>query len=364
MNTKQALSTALALILTLSLTSCGKASAASSTAESFQIKESTRTFTDSVGRKVELPAQIDRVALSGPLAQIFVFALAPHKLVGISSGWNESAAEFLDAQYYNLPVLGQIYGGRGELNLETLLSSGAQAVIDVGEPKDGIAEDLYALQAQTGIPFVHISATLDTMGAAYRKLGELLGMPEEAETLAAYCEETYDKVRAIADSVEKVNLLYVTGTNGLNVIAKNSYHSEVIDLLGNNLAVVDQPSSKGTGNEVDLEQILNWNPDYIIFAPESIYETVADDPLWRNLPAIQNGNYCEVPEGPWNWLGFPPSVQRLLGMLWMAKVLYPAAANYDLYEEAARYYQLFYHCNLTWEQYHALVAHSIGQKEG
>ncbi|HHY52544.1 MAG TPA: ABC transporter substrate-binding protein [Clostridiales bacterium] len=364
MNTKQALSTALALILTLSLTSCGKASAVSSTAESFQIKESTRTFTDSVGRKVELPAQIDRVALSGPLAQIFVFALAPHKLVGISSGWNESAAEFLDAQYYNLPVLGQIYGGRGELNLETLLSSGAQVVIDVGEPKDGIVEDLDALQEQTGIPFVHITAPLDSMGAAYRKLGELLGMPEEADMLAAYCEETYDKVCAMADRVEKVNLLYITGTNGLNVIAKNSYHSEVIDLLSNNLAVVDQPSSRGTGNEVDLEQILNWNPDYIIFAPESIYKTVADDPLWQNVAAIQNGNYFEVPEGPYNWMGFPPSVQRLLGMLWMAKVLYPAAANFDLYEEAARYYQLFYHCNLTWEQYHALVAHSIGQKEG
>lgn len=58
---------------------------------------------------------------------------------------------------------------------------------------------------------------------------------------------------SIADSVDKVNLLYITGDEGLNVIAQGSFHAEVIDLLSNNLAVVDEPSSKGTGNEVDME---------------------------------------------------------------------------------------------------------------
>ena len=37
----------------------------------------TFTFTDSVGRTVELPTNIERVAISGPLAQIVVFALCP-----------------------------------------------------------------------------------------------------------------------------------------------------------------------------------------------------------------------------------------------------------------------------------------------
>ena len=258
-----------------------------------------------------------------------------------------------------MPLLGKLYGGKGELNRETLLAVEPDVVIDVGEPKDSMAEDLDALQEQTGIPFVHIDAYLASMDDTYAMLGDLLAMPNEAQGLADYCRYAYDKVKAIADSVEKVNLLYVTGEEGLNVIARGSYHAEVIDMLCNNLAVVDEPSSKGTGNEVDMEQILNWNPDAVIFAPGSIYSTVADNENWQTIPAIRDGRYYEVPMGPYNWMGFPPSVQRILGMQWMAKVLYPDAADYDMYETTQTYFQLFYHCDLTAEQYAALTAHSL-----
>ena len=64
--------------------------------------------------------------------------------------------------------------------------------------------------------------------------------------------------------------------------------------------------------------------------------------------------------GPYNWMGFPPSAQRLLGMLWMAKLLYPDAATYDLQAGVTQYFQMFYHCDLTQEQYDSLVAHSLG----
>ena len=323
----------------------------------------TFTFTDSVGREVELPTNIERVAISGPLAQIVVFALCPDKLVGIASKWDKTAEQFLATEYYQLPELGQLYGGKGELNLETLLASEAQVVIDVGEPKGTIREDLDALTEQTGIPFVHVTMTTATMGDAYRKLGELLHMPDEAEALAAYCEQAYAKVSKIAENVDKVNLLYVTGDQGLNVIAQGSYHAEVIDLLSNNLAVVDSPSSKGTGNEVDMEQIMNWNPDVILFAPGSIYATVGTDPMWSGITAIKTGEYYEVPMGPYNWMGFPPSVQRVLGMLWMAKLLYPEAADYDLYTEVAAYFRLFYHCELSEDAFNALVANSIGAQQ-
>ena len=322
-----------------------------------------REFTDSVGRTVELPTQIEKVAISGPMAQIVLFALCPDKLVGIASAWDESAEQYLATEYYNLPELGHLYGGKGEMNLETLLASGAEVVIDVGEPKDSIVEDLDALTEQTGISFVHVTATTETMGDAYRKLGELTGMAEEAEALAAYCDETYARVLAIAERVEKANLLYCLGDAGQNVVAAESYHAEIIDLLSNNLAVVDDPSSKGSGNEVDMEQILLWNPDVILFAPGSIYASVGEDAAWQQVTAIQNGAYYEVPFGPYNWMGFPPSVQRYLGMLWMAKVLYPEAAEYDLYTEVAEYFRLFYHSELTEAQYDALVANSIGAVE-
>ena len=364
----------LALVMTFSMVACVQQEAAPTEAAAEpptaavteapateETTPATRTFTDSVGREVTIDYDIEKIAVSGPLAQQVLFALAPDKMVGIATEWDSTAADYLGDEYYNMPVLGQLYGGKGEMNLEELLAAAPQVVIDVGEPKGSVAEDLDALQEQTGIVFVHITATLETMGNAYRMLGELLGMEEEAEQLAVYCDSVYQRAVDIANSVEKVNLLYITGEQGLNVIARDSYHSEVMDLLSNNLAVVDEPSSKGSGNEVDMEQILNWNPDVVIFADGSIYETVGENADWQSITAIANGDYYEVPMGPYNWMGFPPSVQRLLGMMWMTKILYPDAADYDLYEEVAQFYELFYHCELTQEQYDALVANSIGK---
>ena len=386
---KRLLSLLLALCLALGLFSCAKPAGSDPAAangpgsqESAQGPESgaaakvpsdpageaetpeTVSFTDSVGRTVEVPAQITQVAVSGPMAQIVLFALCPDLLVGIANAWDASAEAYLDTEYYNLPLLGQLYGGQEAMNVETLLASGAQVVIDVGEPKDTIVEDLDQLQAQCGVPFVHISATTGAMGDAYRKLGELLGMETEAEALAAYCDGTYAMVQSLAASVEKRKLLYITGSRGLNVIAQGSYHAEIIDLLSDNQAVVDAPSSKGTGNEVSMEQLLLWDPEVILFAPDSIYDTVADNPAYARMAAIRSGSYYEVPMGPYNWMGFPPSVQRYLGMLWMAKLLYPEAADYDLEAEVQTYFQLFYHCDLSHEQYTQLVANSIGKLEG
>lgn len=162
----------------------------------------TRQFTDSLGRTVELPAQIERVAVTGSMAQMVTSALAPEKMVGLAEKIGKKEAPFYPAAYVGLPVLGRLYGG--ELNLETLLDSGAQVVIDVGEPKAGIAEDMDELSAQTGIPFVHITMHTYTMGDAYEVLGDLLGKPDEAAVLAAYCRETYAMIEDIASQAEKV----------------------------------------------------------------------------------------------------------------------------------------------------------------
>ena len=359
-NVKRLLALILALAMSLSLFACGQKQDGKQDDVQDDVQETaTRVFTDSCGRQVTVPADVQKVAVSGPLAQMVVFAIAPDKMVGVANAWDETAQAYFDEKYLSLPLLGQLYGGKGELNLETLLAAAPDVVIDVGEPKGSLAEDMDALQEQTGIPFVHIDAYLATMDETYAMLGDLLAMPNEAQGLADYCRAMYDRVKAIADSVDKANILYITGDEGLNVIAQGSYHAEVIDMLANNLAVVDEPSSKGTGNEVDMEQILNWNPDVILFAPDSIYDTVADNENWQTITAIKEGNYYEVPFGPYNWMGFPPSVQRLLGMQWMAAVLYPDAVDYDMYEAVSAYFELFYHCALTEAQFAALTANSL-----
>jgi iron complex transport system substrate-binding protein len=325
----------------------------------------TFVFTDSLGRGVEVSTNLTRVALSGPLTQLVLFALCPDKLVGLATAWSPEAEEFIRTEYYSLRILGQLYGGAGTLNLEEIAATGAQVIIDVGETKDNMVQDMDDLQDQLGIPTVHIDAYTASVGDAYRKLGELLDMEDEAEVLGEYCDEVYANTLSIVNEVGesgKANLLYCLGDSGINVIARGSYHAEIIDLLAHNLAVVDNPSSKGTGNQVDLEQIMLWNPDVIIFAPNSIYGTVGNNTDWADITAIENGDYYEAPFGPYNWMGFPASVQRYLGMIWLAQLLYPDVAQYDVYQEVSEYFDLFYHCNITVEQYNRLIANSLRAK--
>lgn len=325
-----------------------------------------REFTDDVGRTVSIPENITRVAVTGPLAQIVVFSISPDKLVAIASEWSDDAEQYLDEKYYDMPVLGQIYGGTSEMNVEELAKVNPQIIIDVGETKSNVRDELESIEQQTGITAVHISAEFYTMDETYRRLGELLGAEKEANVLADYCSSKLNRTLDIMEKVgdSKVTAMYCLGDLGCNVICRDSYHSVVLDLLTDNAAISDTPSSKGTGNEVDMEQICIWNPDVIFFAPNSIYEIVEDEPVWAELEAIQSGNYYEVPYGIYNWMGFPPSVQRYLGMVWMTKVLYPQYADYDMYEEVSEFYNLFFHCEISKSQYEALTENSIGKLGG
>ena len=342
------------LILSLLLCACGQSGAAPA--------GQTREFTDSTGRTVTLPEDITKIAISGPLSQIYILPLAGDLLVGVSTAYAEDAQSYLPAYIYEKAEIGQLYGGKGEMDLEALLAAAPEVVIDIGEPKKTTAEDLTALTEQTGIPFIHIDATVATAPEAYRILGKLLGREEKAGELAAWCESTYAMIDAMMEKVDadgaRKTLLYCLGDKGVNVIARGSFHGETINFMSENLAVVEDVVSGGAGNEVDLEQILLWDPDVIIFAPDSCYGDIAASEQWQSAGAVARGEYYKTPSGPYGWLSSPPAVQRYLGMLWLGELLYPGYAEYDLQEKVTEYYRLFYGCDLTDAMYQALMADS------
>jgi iron complex transport system substrate-binding protein len=225
----------------------------------------------------------------------------------------------------------------------------------------GGAEDVDTLQQQTNIPTVFLNSSSETMTDTYRTLGKLLNRQEKAEQLAQFCEKVYSRTLSILEQVgeNKVTALYITGEGGTNVLPKGSPHSETLDLLTENLAVVDSPSSKGSGNEVTMEQIALWDPALILFDADSIYDTVAQQDTWSTISAISGGNYLEVPESPWNWMGSPSASQRYLGMIWLTAQLYPEYCDYDAKAEILEFYELFYHCQLTEQQYSDLTARAL-----
>ena len=349
---KKLISLLLALAVILSLTACGGPVPAPEGSDAAQ----TVMFTDDLGREVEVPAEISRIVPTGPLSQIILYSIAPDMFVGLASQWSATAEGIVPQEYLDLPYFGQLYNS-ANLNVEELAMADPQLIIDVGQPMSGGTEDLDALSAQTNIPAVYIATTLETVPETFRTLGKLLGREEKAEELAQFCEKIYPRTVSIMEQVgdNKVDTLYVLGEQGLNVLPQNSYHSELIDMLTNNLAVVDAPSSKGSGNEVTLEQIALWNPEFILFAPDAPYEAAAEMDTWKEMTAIRNGNYLHVPEGPHNWIGTPPAVQRYLGLIWLTAQLYPEYCDYDVKAEVMEYYELFYDCTLTEEQYNNLT---------
>ncbi len=364
MDMKRALSKGISLLLVFALAAALLAGCSGSGGNQNR-RENTREFTDSAGREVMVPEEIDRVAVTGPLAQITVFAIAPDEMVALASDWSDSAKEYIDEKYLDLPQLGQLYGGNGDLNEEEILKVNPDVIIDVGERKTTIVEDMDQLQDQTGIPTVHITATLDEMDVAYEKLGELLGLEDKAAELSDYCRTSYDRAEEIMEEVgdEEVSAIYCLGDFGTNVICKGSYFAEVMDLLTDNVAVVDNPASSGMGNEVSMEQIYNWDPEVILFAPDSYYDYVTKDSTWTDLQAIQTDRYYEVPYAVYNWMGFPPSVQRFLGLIWLTDLLYPEYCDYDLYTEVDTFFEEFFHCEITEEEFDALMVKSVDKVE-
>ena len=345
------------IVLAFSLLLCGCA------ANSEDAPQPTETFVDSTGRAVPVPEKIERIAVTGPLSQIYILPLAGDMLVGVSNAYAEDAQLYLPADILEKAEIGQLYGGTGEMDLEALLSAAPDIVIDIGEPKKTTAEDLTALTEQTGIPFIHIDATVASAPEAYRTLGKLLGREEKAEELAVWCENTYASISAMMEKVDadsaRKRLLYCLGDTGTYVLAEGSFHAETINLMSSNVAIVEDVVSSGTGNEVDLEQILLWDPEVIIFAPDSCYAAVADAPQWQSVSAIAQGQYYVTPQGPYGWLSSPPAVQRYLGMLWLGQLLYPEYTEYDLQEEVTAYYKLFYGCDLTDEMYQKLITNAL-----
>ena len=324
--------------------------------------EGTRIITDSAGREVEIPSEITKIAPSGPLAQIVLYTVSPDKLAGLAADFSNEAKQYIDEKYWGLPKFGQFYGKNASLNMEALIAEAPDVIIDIGEAKKTVKEDMDALQEQLNIPVIFVEATLPTMADAYEMLGDIIGEKEQAGKLADYCRAEIGKAdqnaAAIADADRK-SVYFGLGEDGLHTNAKGSIHADVIDRIGAVNAADVEAVSSGGGSEVSFEQVLLWNPDLIIVDSQKLYDTLTADPMWQELDAVKNGKIFKIPTAPYSFMSSPPSVNRMIGIEWLGSLVYPEIYTSDIREEVKNFYQLFYHIDVTDEKLEAILKGAV-----
>ncbi len=346
----------LALCLCLPLAACGKK-------QGYDPLEGvkTRVVTDSAGRQVEIPADIQRVAPSGSTAQMILMPIAYDLLAGLSSSSSMAQMPYFPEEVRYLPTFGQFYGSKANLNMESLIDARPQIIIDLGDKKDSIADDMDRIQKQTGIPTVFIEANLDDMAAAYRTLGDILNRSDMAESLAQFIEKTVSMARENSAKIpenQRLSVLFGTGSTGLACNAAGSVQADVIDLVGAVNAIIPQEvSNRGGGTTVSLEEVYAVEPDVILLSTGGPYDTLAQGE-WAGLQAVQSGKYYEIPGLPYDWMSSPPSVNRVLGIWWLGNLLYPELYDYDMVQVAREYYGLFWHYDLTEEEARQMLSRS------
>ncbi|MDF2654179.1 MAG: periplasmic binding protein [Bacillota bacterium] len=341
---KKLLAVTLILALAISVAACGAAKPSKD-----ETAPNTRIFVDSAGREVEIPAKIDAIAPSGPLAQIVLYTACPDRLAGIAVAFSDQAKALIDEKYWGMTQFGQFYGKNASLNMEALIAAAPDVIVDIGEAKDTVVQDMDGLQEQLNMPVVFIEATLDSMDEAYEKIGELIGDTGEADPLAQYCREVSEKAAKVSASLaeeDRLSVYEALGDAGLNTNARGSFHAEVIETVGGVNAADLEVVSSGAGSEVSMEQVIGWNPDVIIAESEEVYQMILSDKAWSVLDAVKTGRVYKIPTSPYSAMANPPSVNRIFGILWLGDILYPDQYGVDISAEMQKFYKMFYHVEI------------------
>ena len=148
----------------------------------------------------------------------------------------------------------------------------------------------------------------------------------------------------LADALEGVEKprVYLSGNSSMLKTAGNAmYQANMIQLAGG-INVANEIGDTYWA-EIDYEQLLTWDPDYIILAAEATYtvEDVLTDPNLADCNAVNNGTVYRLPNKAEAWDSPVPG--SILGAIWLANILHEDKVS-DA-ECAARmdaYYETFY----------------------
>ena len=359
-----------------SITGCSASSAKTETAkESMQSQAETKTaeqstqaektseaayaagereITDMAGRTVVVPDEIETVFSSSTVTAIFMYTLAPDKLLGWNYELNELEKSIILEEYHDLPN----FGMGDSINYEAVIAADPTIAVNVGTINDKMISDCDKLSKSLGVPVVAVDGNLSASAEAYRFMGELLGEEEQAEKLASYAEKTFADIEKMeVPEDKKVRIYYGNGEDSLETAPAGSAHGQIIDMV-NAVNVADLEMGEGSRVQISAEQLLAWDPDVIVVNGEpkadmsgaSAAEAILANPDYASLKAVQDQQVYGTPNTPFSWMDRPMGPNRIVGIRWLSGLIYPEYLNYNVDEEVKEFFDLFYHVQLTDEK--------------
>ena len=313
-------------------------SAGSETVAEEPAEPETQTVTDTMGRTVTLAKDVNRIiAVPWPWSS-FVFAvdgsadkistmsataLASYKncmFQILAPGLADSDTDFIDDKNKD-------GGSFGTLNVEELIQVNPDVVIIYKRD----AETMLPILETAGIPtLVFDFGGLKEVQDGLRILGQILGddAAERADQIISWHEQTQalldEKLKDVAEEEKPTALILNSNTLTLY---DSEFSNNMLLTAGARLATVDGDGNPTTAKEVNFEQILAWDPDYIFLTnffdgkPDDIYNNLMADQNWSQLKAVQNHHVYKIPMGLYRWS--PPSTEAHLLLTWEAKIFHP-----------------------------------------
>jgi iron complex transport system substrate-binding protein len=319
-------------------------------AEEAKPETAYRTITDMAGRTVRIPAKITKVLSIAPPPTTFVYMLAPEMLGGWLGSSPKGNQKFIPKELHDRPVF---QWGRGSTNYEAYIAARPDFVF-VGNESGADISRIAETQEKFGtIPVVCVNNTRNALDytTPLRFMGEVLGVPDRAEKLIAYYEGVLREVQAGVATIpaeKRVRVYYAEGSDGLSTDPAGSVHSQLIDVCGGiNVAACSVNTGSGM-TPVTLESILMWKPQIIITTNREFAKRAPADETWSKIEAVREHRIHVTPSHPYNWFDRPPGVNRIVGIPWVAHVLYPEKFTEDWFNgKVKQFYELFYHYTLT-----------------
>lgn len=317
----------------------------------------TREITDMAGRKVTVPTaeNIESVFSAGPVAAIFLYMVVPDKLLGWNYELNDVEKSIILDKYQDLPN----FGMGDAVNYEAVIAANPTIAINSGKINDAMVSDCDALSESLEIPVVAVDNELNNSAEAFRFMGELLGVEDHAEELAQYAEQVFTDINALSDIPEekKVSVYFGNGEDSLETAPRGSQHAQILDVI-NAVNVADLELGDGSRVQISAEQLLAWDPDVIVVNGEpkadksgsSAAEDILSNPDYASLKAVQDQKVYGTPNAPFSWVDRPAGPNRLIGMRWFSALIYPEYIKCDINEEIHKFFDLFYHVDLSDEQ--------------